>query len=48
MRHAKPFLAILLAWIFVGEAVTLLQLLGGAIVVAGILVSRRYSARPAT
>jgi len=46
---AQPFLAILLAWIFVGEAVTLLQLLGGAIVVAGILVSRRYSAqRPAT
>jgi drug/metabolite transporter (DMT)-like permease len=42
----QPFLAILLGWIILGEAVTLLQALGGLVVLAGILVSRRHGARP--
>ena len=43
----QPFIAILVGWIFLGEAMTPLQFLGGAIVIAGVLVSRRHSARPA-
>jgi len=41
----QPFLAILLGWLILGEAATLLQFLGGFVVLAGILVSRRYGAR---
>ena len=41
----QPFLAILLAWIILGEAATALQFLGGFVVLAGILISRRYGAR---
>jgi drug/metabolite transporter (DMT)-like permease len=42
----QPFIAILLGWIFLGEAVGALQFVGGGIVLAGIFVSRRYGARP--
>jgi len=38
----QPFLAIALGWLILGEAVTPLQFLGGAAVVVGILISRRY------
>jgi len=41
----QPFLAILLGWLILGEAATALQFLGGFVVLAGILVSRRYGAR---
>jgi drug/metabolite transporter (DMT)-like permease len=41
----QPFLAILLAWLILGEAATALQFLGGFVVLAGILISRRYGMR---
>jgi len=41
----QPFLAILLGWLILGEAATALQFLGGFVVLAGILVSRRYGMR---
>jgi drug/metabolite transporter (DMT)-like permease len=41
----QPFLAILLAWLILGEAATPLQFVGGFVVLAGILVSRRYGRR---
>jgi drug/metabolite transporter (DMT)-like permease len=41
----QPFLAILLGWLILGEAATLLQFVGGLVVLAGILISRRYGAR---
>jgi len=44
----QPFLAILLGWIVLGEAATALQFVGGFVVLAGILVSRRYGARRPT
>ena len=44
----QPFLAILLGWIFLGEAATALQSAGGFVVLAGILVSRRYGMRRPT
>jgi drug/metabolite transporter (DMT)-like permease len=41
----QPFLAILLAWLILGEAATVLQFVGGLVVLAGILISRRYGMR---
>ncbi|HUL05610.1 MAG TPA: DMT family transporter [Candidatus Acidoferrum sp.] len=41
----QPFLAILLGWLILGEAATVLQFVGGFVVLAGILISRRYGAR---
>ncbi len=41
----QPFLAILLAWLILDEAATALQFIGGLVVLAGILISRRYGAR---
>ena len=41
----QPFLAILLAWMILGEAASLLQFVGGFVVLAGILISRRYGTR---
>jgi drug/metabolite transporter (DMT)-like permease len=41
----QPFLAILLAWLILGEAATALQFVGGFVVLAGILISRRYGMR---
>jgi len=41
----QPFLAIVLGWIFLGEAATALQFAGGFVVLAGILVTRRYGMR---
>ena len=41
----QPFLAILLGWLIVKEAATALQFLGGFVVLAGILISRRYGMR---
>lgn len=41
----QPFLAILLAWLILDEAATALQFIGGLVVLAGILVSRRYGVR---
>jgi drug/metabolite transporter (DMT)-like permease len=41
----QPFLAILLAWLILGEAATALQFLGGFVVLVGILISRRYGMR---
>ena len=41
----QPFLAILLAWLILYEAATPLQFTGGLVVLAGILISRRYGAR---
>jgi drug/metabolite transporter (DMT)-like permease len=43
----QPVIAILLGWAILGEAATPGQILGGAIVLAGIVISRRYGARPA-
>lgn len=42
---AQPFLSILLAWVLLGEAATPMQFVGGLVVLAGILISRRYSTR---
>lgn len=39
----QPFIAIAMGWIFIGEAVGPLQALGGLVVLAGILVARRYA-----
>ena len=44
----QPFLAILLGWIVLDEAATALQFVGGLVVLAGILVSRRYGMRRPT
>jgi len=41
----QPFLAILLGWLVLGEAATALQCVGGLVVLAGILISRRYGMR---
>ena len=41
----QPFLAILLGWLILDEAATLLQFVGGFVVLAGILISRRYGMR---
>jgi drug/metabolite transporter (DMT)-like permease len=41
----QPFLAILLAWMILGEAASALQFLGGFVVLVGILISRRYGMR---
>lgn len=41
----QPFLAIALGWLILGEAATVLQFVGGLVVLTGILVSRRYGAR---
>jgi len=41
----QPFLAILLGWLILGEAATVLQFVGGFVVLVGILISRRYGAR---
>jgi len=41
----QPFLAILLGWLILSEAATALQFVGGFVVLAGILVSRRYGVR---
>jgi drug/metabolite transporter (DMT)-like permease len=42
----QPVLAILLGWAILGEAATPAQVLGGAIVLVGIVISRRYGAKP--
>lgn len=39
----QPFIAIAMGWIFIGEAVGPLQLLGGFVVLAGILIARHYA-----
>lgn len=44
----QPFLAILLGWLILDEAATLLQFVGGFVVLAGILISRRYGMRRLT
>ena len=44
----QPFLAIMLGWIVLDEAATALQFVGGLVVLAGILVSRRYGMRRPT
>ena len=41
----QPFLAILLGWLILDEAATALQFVGGFVVLAGILISRRYGMR---
>ena len=41
----QPFLAILLGWLILGEAATALQFVGGFVVLAGILITRRYGMR---
>jgi len=41
----QPFLAILLGWLILDEAATVLQFVGGFVVLAGILISRRYGMR---
>ena len=41
----QPFLAILLGWLILSEPATALQFLGGFVVLAGILISRRYGTR---
>ncbi len=44
----QPFLAILLGWLILDEAASVLQFVGGFVVLAGILISRRYGMhRPA-
>jgi drug/metabolite transporter (DMT)-like permease len=37
----QPVVAAILAWMLLGEAITVLQAVGGAIVLAGILIARR-------
>ena len=37
----------ILGWAWLGEALTVMQALGGVIVLAGIMVARRASATPA-
>ena len=44
----QPFLAILLGWLILKEAATALQFVGGFVVLAGILISRRYGTRRPT
>ena len=44
----QPFLAILLGWLILDEAATALQFVGGFVVLAGILISRRYGMRRPT
>ena len=44
----QPFLAILLGWLILDEGATLLQFVGGFVVLAGILISRRYGMRRLT
>ncbi|MCP4359973.1 MAG: DMT family transporter [Chloroflexi bacterium] len=39
----QPVMAALLAWLILGEALSFLQILGGGIVLAGIIVARRGS-----
>jgi drug/metabolite transporter (DMT)-like permease len=39
--NLTPVVAILFAWLALGDALTLLQLLGGAIVLAGLVVTRK-------
>jgi drug/metabolite transporter (DMT)-like permease len=41
----QPFLAILLGWLILDEAATALQFVGGFVVLAGILISRRHGMR---
>src|SRR5262249_8758326 len=41
----QPFLAILLGWLILSQAATALHFVGGFVVLAGILISRRYGAR---
>jgi drug/metabolite transporter (DMT)-like permease len=43
----QPVIAILLGWAILGEVATPAQVLGGAIVLVGIVISRRYGAKPA-
>lgn len=42
----QPVIAILLGWAILGEAATPAQILGGIIVLIGIVISRRYGAKP--
>jgi drug/metabolite transporter (DMT)-like permease len=37
----QPVVAAMLAWLFLGEPVTLVQAAGGSIVIAGIVLARR-------
>jgi drug/metabolite transporter (DMT)-like permease len=43
----EPLTAAVLGWAWLGEALTVMQALGGVIVLAGIMVARRASATPA-
>lgn len=43
--NLTPIVAILFAWVTLGETLTVLQLAGGAIVLTGLLVTRRGRAR---
>jgi drug/metabolite transporter (DMT)-like permease len=45
-QYLQTFLAVLLAVLLLGERITVAQLLGGAIVVAGIVLGRRGMPRP--
>ena len=41
---AQPVVGTLLGWLFLGETITPLFLLGGALIGAGLVISRRESA----
>jgi drug/metabolite transporter (DMT)-like permease len=44
---AVPAIAIAMSWLFLGEAPTVLAMVGGALALVGVVVSRRRSATPA-
>jgi len=40
--YLVPFFALVVAWLWLGETLTPIQLVGGTLVLAGVLLARRY------
>jgi len=47
-NNLVPFVAVLAGYLFLNETVNLLQLAGGALIIGGLLLVRRYRAQPGT